>query len=67
MVDGLKAKNEAAFQLEFGYILKTLGQLYEFRLVDKFNLEFKTYIKLTEKSIKSKSDRARVDILSFFL
>ena len=60
---GLKAKNEAAFQLEFGHILKTLGQLYEFRLADKFHLEFETYINLTEKSIKSKSDRARVDIL----
>jgi len=60
---GLTAKNEAAFQLEFGHILKTLGQLYEFRLGDKFHLEFETYISLTEKSIKSKSDRARVDIL----
>jgi hypothetical protein len=60
---GLTAKNEAAFQLEFGYILKTLGQLYEFRLVDKFNLEFETYINLTEQSIKSKTDRARVDLL----
>jgi hypothetical protein len=60
---GLTAKNEVAFQLEFGFILKTLGQLYEFRLVDKFQLEFETYINLTEKSIKSKSDRARVDLL----
>ena len=60
---GLTAKNENAFQLEFGHILKTLGQLYEFRLSDKFHLEFETYIELTEKSIKSKSDRARVDIL----
>jgi len=60
---GLTAKNEAAFQLEFGYILKTLGQLYEFRLVDKFYLEFETYINLTERSIKSKTDRARVDLL----
>lgn len=60
---GLTAKNEAAFQLEFGYILKTLGQLYEFRIVDKFYLEFETYINLTEQSIKSKTDRARVDLL----
>ncbi len=59
---GLTAKNEAAFQLEFGYILKTLGQLYEFRIVDKFYLEFETYINLTEQSIKSKTDRARVDL-----
>ncbi len=60
---GLTAKNEPAFQLEFGAILKTVGQLYEFRLIDKFNLEFETYISLNEKSIKSKSNRARVDIL----
>lgn len=60
---GLSANNEAAFQLEFAFILKTIGQLYEFRLVDKFQLEFETYLDLTEKSIKSKSTRARVDIL----
>jgi len=60
---GLTARNEAAFQLEFGHILKTLGQLYEFRLVDKFHLEFETYISLNGTSIKSKSDRARVDLL----
>ena len=60
---GLTARNENAFQLEFGHILKTLGQLYEFRLVDKFHLEFETYISLKGTSIKSKSDRARVDLL----
>lgn len=60
---GLKAKNEAAFQLEFGHILKTIGQLYEFRLIDRFHLEFETYIDLNELSIKSKSNRARVDII----
>ena len=60
---GLTARNESSFQLEFGYILKTLGQLYEFRLEDKFHLEFETYISLNERSIKSKSDRARVDLL----
>jgi hypothetical protein len=27
---GLIAKNEVAFQLEFGHILRTIGQLYEF-------------------------------------
>lgn len=60
---GLSVRNESAFQLEFGHILKTLGQLYEFRLVDKFHLEFETYISLNGKSIKSKTDRARVDLL----
>src|SRR5690606_14039949 len=60
---GLTARNESAFQLEFGQILKTLGQLYEFRLVVKFHLEFETYLSLNKTSIKSKSDRARVDLL----
>lgn len=60
---GLTARNESAFQLEFGHILKTLGQLYEFRLADKFHLDFETYIALNGTSIKSKSDRARVDLL----
>lgn len=60
---GLTARNESSFQLEFGHILKTLGELYEFRLTDKFHLEFETYISLSETSIKSKSDKARVDLL----
>ncbi|WP_212515361.1 hypothetical protein [Acinetobacter soli] len=60
---GLTTRNESSFQLEFGYILKTLGQLYEFRLNDKFHLEFETYISLNKKSAKSGTDKARVDIL----
>ncbi|MFC4687943.1 MULTISPECIES: hypothetical protein [Chryseobacterium group] len=60
---GLTARNESAFQMEFGHILKTIGQLYEFRLVDKFHLEFETYISLNGASIKSKTNRARVDLL----
>lgn len=64
---GLSANNEAAFQLEFGHILKTVGQLYEFRIKDKFQLEFETYIDLTATSIKSNSERARVDILLKYL
>lgn len=60
---GLTARNESAFQLEFGNILKTIGHLYEFRLVDKFHLEFETYISLNGTSIKSKTVRARVDLL----
>ncbi|MBN9299246.1 MAG: hypothetical protein J0I41_19750 [Filimonas sp.] len=60
---GLVARNENAFQLELGHILKTLGQLYEFSIEDKFHLEFETYIPLNSNSLKSKSDRARVDLL----
>ncbi len=60
---GITARNESAFQLELGHILKTIGQLYEFRIEDKFHLEFETYISLNGTSIKSKSERARVDLL----
>jgi len=60
---GITAKNENSFQLELGFILKTIGQLYEFRLVDKFQLDFETYINLHEQSIKSQSEKARIDIL----
>ncbi|ENX28282.1 MULTISPECIES: hypothetical protein [Acinetobacter] len=60
---GLITHNESAFQLELGHILKTLGQLYEFRLSDKFHLEFETFLPLKTTSIKSQSERARIDIL----
>ncbi|MCQ4139989.1 hypothetical protein [Chryseobacterium sp. EO14] len=58
----LKALNEASFQLEFGHILKTLGNLYEFDLEDKFYLEFETPFKLKEDSFKSKTKKARIDL-----
>ncbi len=58
----LVALNEAAFQLEFGHILKTIGSLYEFQLEDKFHLEFETVKKLNNKTIKSKSKNARIDL-----
>ncbi|HMU88352.1 MAG TPA: hypothetical protein PKC11_12110 [Agitococcus sp.] len=60
---GIIARNESSFQLELGYILKTLGQLYEFSVADKFHLEFETYISLNKMSKKSGSDKARVDLL----
>jgi hypothetical protein len=60
---GLVARNESAFQMEFGHILKTLGQLYEFKLEDKFHLEFETSISLNQTSSKSNSTRARIDLL----
>jgi hypothetical protein len=60
---GVVSKNEGSFQMELGYLLKTIGQLYEFKKEDKFNVEFESYINLNNPSIKSKSTRARVDIL----
>lgn len=59
---GIISKNEASFQLELGYILKVVGQLYEFHPNEKFHLELENTIKLNTKSRKSKSDKARIDI-----
>jgi hypothetical protein len=59
---GIISKNEASFQLELGYILKVVGQLYEFKPSEKFHLELESYIDLEKKSIKSNSKKARVDI-----
>lgn len=63
---GIKAENESSFQLEFGYILKTLGQLYEFRVVDKFHLEFEANFQLNKNSIKSKTKKAIIDLLVYY-
>jgi hypothetical protein len=59
---GIISKNEASFQLELAYILKVVGQLYEFQPNEKFHLELESYIDLKKTSIKSKSKKARVDI-----
>jgi hypothetical protein len=59
---GIVAKNEFAFQFEFGSILKAMGQLYEFKLEDQFHLEFETSILLEENTIKSKTKKARIDL-----
>ncbi len=59
--EGFITHNESAFQLELGHILKTLGQLYEFRLSDKFHLEFETFfLPLKTTSIRVQSERARI-------
>jgi hypothetical protein len=55
------SKNEASFQLEFAYILKTLGQLYEFDKEDSFYLQLEYPIKLKGK-IKKGGKSARADI-----
>jgi hypothetical protein len=59
---GVIANNEASFQLEFGLILHTIGQLYEFKPTDKFHIELESYITLKTHSSKSTSSVARVDI-----
>ncbi|WP_202797924.1 hypothetical protein [Ochrovirga pacifica] len=59
---GIISKNEASFQLELAYILKVVGQLYEFHPSEKFHLELENTIQLKSKSRKSKTDKARIDI-----
>ena len=59
----IKINNEASFQLQLSYILKSVGELYEFKLKDNFIIDLETYITLRKESIKSNSNRARVDIL----
>lgn len=58
-------KNEASMQMQFGSILKSLGQLYEFSSTDHFHVELETPECITETA-KSKNG-ARCDIkLAFF-
>lgn len=59
---GIISKNEASFQLELGYILKVVGQLYEFHPNEKFHLELENTVQLKTKSRKSKTNNARIDI-----
>ncbi len=59
---GIISKNEASFQLELGYILKVVGQLYQFNPDEKFHLELERYIYLQKESKKSKTKTARTDI-----
>lgn len=58
----INAWNEALFQLEFGSILKTVGNLYEFSTDDKFHMEFEIGKLLNAITNKSKSKKARIDI-----
>lgn len=53
--------NEASFQMQFGVILKQVGQLYEFADADKFSIELET-VKEIEASTKSANGSARCDI-----
>ena len=64
---GVVAENEFALQFELGAILKILGHLYEFKLEDKFRLEFESNRLLNKESNKSKTKNARIDILIKYL
>jgi|GEM_PF-433661 len=55
--------NEASFQLQFAYILKTIGELYKFSSDDLFTIELESKFSFTEGLQKSKSKNARIDVI----
>jgi hypothetical protein len=59
---GITSKNEASLQLELAYILKSLGQLYEFKKEDDFHVELEKVVKLKTDSTKSGNKKAKIDI-----
>lgn len=58
----IKVPNEASFQLQFGVILKQIGQLYEFENNDRFSIQLED-IQTTNITQKSKNGKARCDIM----
>ena len=54
-------QNEASLQMQFGVILKQVGQLYEFSDQDHFKIELETPREI-EASTKSNRGQARCDI-----
>ena len=54
-------QNEASLQMQFGVILKQVGQLYEFSDQDHFKIELET-LRDIEASTKSNRGQARCDI-----
>jgi hypothetical protein len=57
---GISSMTEYAFQFELGIILRTLGQLYEFKVEDKFHLDFENVLIVQNTETQK---RSRVDIL----
>jgi len=58
----IKIDNEAGLQLQLGFILKNIGQLFEFSKNDKFSVLLETKINLSTNSDKSGTKSARCDI-----
>lgn len=57
----IKITNEATLQMQFGVILKQVGQLYEFAGTDRFSIELET-IQTISPTTKSAKGQARCDI-----
>ena len=53
--------NEASLQMQFGVIIKQVGQLYEFAGTDRFSIELET-IQTISPTTKSAKGQARCDI-----
>jgi hypothetical protein len=62
----INIESEASFQLQLGFIIKTLGSLYEFDKNDLFTIELENYIDSEIPFPKSKSGKAKVDIMLNF-
>ncbi len=54
--------DESSFQLQYGFILKTLGTLYEFSKNDTFSIMLENYLDVNEIFMKSGTKKARIDI-----
>ncbi len=54
--------NEASMQMNFGAILKSIGELYEFRPTDKFHIELESRVIFPDAILKSGSSVALIDI-----
>ena len=57
----IKITNEATLQMQFGVIIKQVGQLYEFANTDKFLIDLETPHSISP-TIKSSKGQARCDI-----
>ena len=62
MSKSISISNEASFQLQFGVILKQIGQLYEFDEKDRFYIQLED-VQTIDVTQKSKHGRARCDIM----
>ena len=58
----ISVDNEAGFQLQFAYILKCIGELFQYSIDDRFSIELEKNITLNSKSSKSMSNNAKIDI-----
>lgn len=59
---GISIDNEAGFQLQFAYILKSIGELYRYSQDDVFSIELEKKMILNQVSNKSKTQQANIDI-----